>query len=458
MGNTQGQTAKQAEKGKDLSQVVNFIASHYILTQSFKDMESLKDEKYCDELILVTSDVLNKYLTKMDVQYLATKIKKGVEVNEMASDNLLYLRKGDLNKIDVKNPVAKKRMCIGIAKYYVKVAHIFAAIVTTINPTYTYKDEFGTSHTVNFSERNKIPKGTDVRINKVNLCNERVNALVNGRDLSMKDSTQPIKIKPNFCQMNLNKKETERTQQKVLETLINEPGISQLERLYNDVYDYESGRFTGMSDAMREEYKKDLAILYKTFTGKQDMPESIQKFSQVPLRDFSTLQGCQGAPNNQYLLEYEGTTKQKLFVDYANHVKKMMQDANTNKDALIAILDQLFVFAVNPQTKKPEITINPKITDDLLNKLVRETQKLIIKLYVACETDFIKGLEIFEKIIQEQIKITMQKKIDALKEGMKNPALFVPSEKGSMSTSTSTSEAENDVDNAKNKLEGMMKF
>ena len=101
----------------------------------------------------------------------------------------------------------------------------------------------------------------------------------------------------------------------------------------------------------------------------------------------------------------------------------MMQDANTNKDALIAILDQLFVFAVNPQTKKPEITINPKITDDLLNKLVRETQQLIIKLYVACETDFIKGLEIFEKIIQEQIKITMQKKIDALKEGMKNLAV-----------------------------------
>lgn len=426
MGNAQGQTAKQAEKGKDLSQVVNFIASHYILTQSFNDMESLKSEKYCDDLILVTSNVLNKYLTKMDVQYLATKIKKGVEVNEMASDNLLYLRKSDLDKIDVKNPVAKKRMCIGIAKYYVKVAHIFAAIVTTINPTYTFKDKFGTSHTVNFSERNKIPKGTDVRINKVNLCNERVNALVNGRDLSMTDPTQPIKIKPNFCQMNLNKKETERTQQKVLENLINEPGISQLERLYNDVYDYETGKFTGMSDGMREEYKKDLAILYKTFTGKQDMPESIQKFSQVPLRDFSSLQGCQAAPNNQYLQEYEGTVKQKLFVDYANHVKKMMQDANTNKDALIAILDQLFVFAVNPQTKKPEITINPKITDDLLNKLVRETQQLIIKLYVACETDFIKGLEIFEQIIQEQIKITMQKKIDALKQGLQNPAMFVP--------------------------------
>ena len=120
-------------------------------------MENLKDPKYCDKLIVVTSDVLNKYLTKMDVQYLAQKVKQGVEVNEMTSDGLLYLRQDSLPKIDVKNAVTKKRMCIGIAKYYVKVAHLFSAIVSTINPTYTYKDEFGTRKEVPFSEKNRIP-------------------------------------------------------------------------------------------------------------------------------------------------------------------------------------------------------------------------------------------------------------------------------------------------------------
>ena len=418
MGNVQGQTAAQAEKGKDLSQVINFIATHYILTQSFEDMEALKDEKYCDDLIIVTSDVLNKYLTKMDVQYLATKMKRGVEVNEMSSDNLLYLRKKDLTNIDVKNSVSKKRMCIGIAKFYIKVAHIFSAIVTTINPTYSYKDEMGTTHTVNFSDKNKIPKGADVRINKVNLCNERVNALVNGRDLTMKDPSQPIKIKPNFCQMNTNKKETERQQKKVLDTLANEPGISQLERLYNDVYDYQTGKFTGMSNRMEEEYRKDLAILYKTFTGKQEMPMEIKNFSQIPLRDFSLIKGCHAAPHNQFMQEYQGTPKQKLFVDYANNVKEMMQKASANKDALIGILDKLFVFAVNPQTKKPEITINPRLTDNILNQLVKETQERIIHLYITCETDFVKGLEIFERIVEEQIKMTMEQKINDLKREM----------------------------------------
>lgn len=420
MGNTQVKETGKG-KGKNLSEIINFVATHYILTQSFEDMENLKDPKYCDKLIVVTSDVLNKYLTKMDVQYLAQKVKQGVEVNEMTSDGLLYLRQDSLPKIDVKNAVTKKRMCIGIAKYYVKVAHLFSAIVSTINPTYTYKDEFGTSKEVPFSEKNRILKGTDVKIKKVNVCSERVEALVNGQDLGMEDPSQPIKIKPNFCQMNTDIPATEKQQKRVVKTLADEPGMSQLERLYNDVYDYQSGKFTGMSDAMREEYNKDLATLYKAFTGKEEMPVSVKSFADIQLRDFEALGGCQAQPNNQYMKSYEGTTKQKLFVDYANQIKVTMQQTEENRNALIAVLDKVFAFAVNPQTKKPEITINPGLNDTMLNELVRQTQELIIKLYTSCEANFIKGLEIFEKIIQEQIKIKTEKKIEALKNDIGNP-------------------------------------
>ena len=59
MGNAQ---VKEKGKSKTLNDIINFIATNYILTQSFEDMESLKDPKYCDKLIVVTSDVLNKYL------------------------------------------------------------------------------------------------------------------------------------------------------------------------------------------------------------------------------------------------------------------------------------------------------------------------------------------------------------------------------------------------------------
>jgi hypothetical protein len=418
MGNVQGQTANTLEKGKNLGQVINFIASHYILTQSFSDLELLKESEYCDKLIIITSDVLNKYLTKTDVSFLAQKIKNGVDVNEMGKDELLYLRKDDLSKIDVKNAITKKRMCIGIAKYYIKIAHIFGAILTTINPIYTYKDEYGTHHTVSFSEKDNIPKGADIKINKKNICSERVNALVNGQNIFSTDNHEPIKLKPNFCQMNINKSQTERQGKLVERMLVDEPGITQLERLYYDVYDYQTGKFTGMSDAMREEYKKDLAVLYKSFTGEDTVPESIQKFSQIPLRKFHSLSGCQAEPNNQYMLKYEGSPKEKLFVDYANHVREMMETATKDKNALISILDNLFEFAVNPQTKKAEITVSKTLTDEKLNDLVKETQRLVINLYVTCEENFIKGLEIFEQIIQEQLKQQMERKIQALKKGI----------------------------------------
>ena len=336
---------------------------------------------------------------------------------------LLYLNTRQIYlRIDVKNPVSKKENVYWNSKILCKgCSYIFSAIVATINPTYSYKDEFGTRKVVPFSEKNKIPKGTDVKINKVNVCSERVQALVNGQDLGMEDPAQPIKIKPNFCQMNTDIPATEKQQKRVVKTLADEPGMSQLERLYNDVYDYQTGKFTGMSDAMRQEYNKDLATLYKAFTGKEEMPASVKSFADIQLRDFEALGGCQAEPNNQYMKSYEGTSKQKLFVDYANQIKVTMQQTEENRNALIAVLDKVFAFAVNPQTKKPEITINPGLNDTMLNELVRQTQELIIKLYTSCEANFIKGLEIFEQIIQEQIKIKTEKKIEALKNDLGNP-------------------------------------
>jgi hypothetical protein len=417
MGNTSSANDSGATP-KDLSQVLNFIATNYILTQSFKDLESLNDPKYCNQMVILTSDVLKKYLTNRDVKYLAQKMKKGVEVNEMTSGKVTFLPASKITEIDVKNKVTKKRLCIGIAKYYIKVAHIYAAIMTTINPTYTYKDEFGTTHTLPLSEKNRVPEGTSYKINKVNLCSERVDALVNGQDLTMKDPKQPIKIKPNFCKMNMNKEQTATGETISVKNLGQQTGISQLERLYMNVYDYEKGKFTGMSDAMRAEYKKDLATLYKAFTGKDEVPANIQSFSQIELRDFHSMNGCQVDGKDQYLRQYEGTDKDKAFINYANHVKTMMETATKNRNALIAIFDKIFVFATNPQTKKHEITINPKLTDKSLDALVRETQQLLIKLYTTCESDFINGLELFELIVDAHAQKVLENKIATLKQEM----------------------------------------
>ena len=68
-------------------------------------------------------------------------------------------------------------MCIGIAKFYVKIAHVFAAIVMTINPVYTYKDATGQTVKTSLLEKDKIPKRSERKLFKLNICDNRIRAL-----------------------------------------------------------------------------------------------------------------------------------------------------------------------------------------------------------------------------------------------------------------------------------------
>ena len=43
-------------------------------------------------------------------------------------------------------------------------------------------------------------------------------------------------------------------------TLFDEPGIPELEKLYYDVFNYETGKFYKMSEQSKEQYNKDLEI------------------------------------------------------------------------------------------------------------------------------------------------------------------------------------------------------
>lgn len=72
-----------------------------------------------------------------------------------------------------------------------------------------------------------------------------------------------------------------------------EEGIPELEFLYRDIYDYYKGKYTSMSDKSKKQYMSDLKTFYTTFTGQSNMPESITKFSDIPLKDFHSQSLCQ---------------------------------------------------------------------------------------------------------------------------------------------------------------------
>ena len=199
MGNTA--TKKTVKKEKSLSSVVDYIATNYILTQNFKDMEKLSDQEYCNNLVIMTSDIIGNKLNEIDIKYLAQRLKNGVEVNESVEEKVMFLKKKDIPELDVSNPTTKRRMCIGIAKFYVKVAHLFAAIVTTINPVYTFKNKVGANVNATILNKHDIPKGASTNIIKLNICSNRLNALINNQSFNV-DKNAKVTIKPKFCNMN----------------------------------------------------------------------------------------------------------------------------------------------------------------------------------------------------------------------------------------------------------------
>ena len=171
MGNQNSRNSSsnlQSEEEDDIADmkfenVISYVAAKYITQANFQDLQNLHKPDYCNKLVILTSKVIKHYLNDIEIDYLDQRTKQGVEVNKMAKANILYLDKDNLDRLDVSSHIRKKRMCIGIAKFYVKIAHIFAAIAMTINPRYTYRDENGMEQTVSFAERSKIPSGSNIK-------------------------------------------------------------------------------------------------------------------------------------------------------------------------------------------------------------------------------------------------------------------------------------------------------
>jgi hypothetical protein len=427
MGNLNSNTTEKTNnelKPKSISQTLDYIATYYILTMDFKSLRKLYKKEYCDNLVILTSDIVQRYFTDMEITYLARRTKNGVEPNEgynndnlpipnkpimediIAKDKVIFFNKDELNKLDVQSSLKKKRLCLGIAKFYIKIAHLFAAIVTTINPIYVYKDNEGNTVRASLYEKGKIPVNTPRDIYKLNICDNRINSLKNNKT-SEPDSNDDILVGPKVCSMNIGDNGSDKT-------LENEPGIPELMELYrDDNYDYKTGMFTGMSDKTKKIFQEDLKIFYNVFTGNSDFPPGITKFSDIKLRDYHKMNICQGT-NPLFEKKYKGPLTNKLFSDYAENLKKMIQTSNKNQEVLLTIINKLFVYTVDPQTNKKQIRVNPSLTEQSLQDIVVETRGLIIKLYLSCEIDYVNGLKMYEAIVEQKILETSKNQIDNL--------------------------------------------
>ena len=70
------QSTPQIPKKKTLSSTIDYLAANYILTSNFQDLKNLTDPQYCKNLVILTSDVINRYLSETELEYLKAKIRR----------------------------------------------------------------------------------------------------------------------------------------------------------------------------------------------------------------------------------------------------------------------------------------------------------------------------------------------------------------------------------------------
>ncbi len=509
-----GQSKEKNKFDEDLKPVdmIDIIATKYILTQNFQDMKKLGQKEYCDKLVILTSDIIKKFMNEKEIEYLARRVDRGDYYNRMVKKKVMYLdtneldpkskqrfskkeledfkkkeedelgkhlikeyqrrkqrsrdydygyddngmrggnmltnliygidsdvrsdpyrkqrlsgrrempkknKKTILNELDVRNKDEKDRMCKGIAKFYISIAHLYAAIVKTINPVYVYQDGKGKRHAMSIQNRHKIPRGVTPKLTEINLCSKRINALKSGdvegkiginisKTCNLNSKKQTITMENEWRPSKWPTSDSDRVRV-LTRSLGQEPGIPELQQLYWDKYDYVKGNFVegvmnSGGDAVKD-YHKDLKEFYTVFTGKKDFDQwnadGQKQFTDIPLTAYHNSELCEGedAPWKQ---TYTG--KGGLFTSYANHIKKMIKSAQGTQNELMEVLKELFVIQTAPNKEKTEIvTLNPKLNDESLNKIIAKTRKIIVKLYISCEKDFKDGLDIFEGILSERI-------------------------------------------------------
>lgn len=388
---------------KSLEHILDYIATNYILTSDFKSLTKLYDEEYCNNLVVLTQDIISRNFTEMELTYLSQRVKGKDVVNEERTDDIIFFNKDNLSKLDKNTRLRKKRICQGIAKFYVKIAHLFAAIVMTINPVYSYKNEAGSTVRTPFSEKDTIPKNAkNRRISREGMCYNRLNQLQHGQDFVHIPADGNITIGPKLC---VDKS-----------TLIDEPGIPELQSLYYDKYDYENGVFNNMRESTKREFQQDLNKFYKTFTGNEELPETqLTKFSDIKLRDYNKSDKCQGQ-KAEFKTKVPGNLKDELFQKYAYTMQDMMRKSSHVQSELLGIINIMFTYDIEKNTGKKLVRINPSLTEKKLDEIVKKTRKIIVNYYLTCEQDFERGVKIYESIVEHLMKETTMSQIDSLEE------------------------------------------
>jgi len=467
-------STRLSESNMELRKRIDAAATEVVLDASFTDLTKLANEKNCNRLVKKVSGIFQKNKDVIDLELLRQKLydqkrKDGENADNDAatgstadSDTDNSGREKHVKKIKTPRIQNIEKKCIQISKFYVLFGHLFSCIVSTINPSFKVESEKDKD-----KDKDKDKKSTseskeakESSVQQMDFCTLRIDALVNNS--SEQDSDGNIRVNPDVCKTNVSKSG------KALH-FIDLPGMKALQELYK-----------GANDGGESE-KDDARYFFEAFTGKKPS-DDIRRLDQIPLKTYNGDKECEEQKNYRggdetseealrkerrslekerereqeerermfyaftqrdrdrkrneeddaragvYLKGVVGSLKERLFSEYVQHIKEMIERAEYNRSKLLEILSEMFTYQYDENGNINGVIINPSLTYKKLQALVVQTRRIVIKLYTDCEEDYKNGLDIFFAIVQEKIALKLSVQEEVLKKQLED-VMYGPQER-----------------------------
>jgi hypothetical protein len=387
-----------ANANADIVNKINKIATEYIIQQNYSDMKRLLDKNKYDEMVDLVTIILSKNIKTNDIEILVNHLySTDVERERQIQERQIQERQ--IQETQIQETHLKK--CKKIALFYLKVAHLFDSIMMCISPYM-----MSSANILSF----------DNTTQNMNMCTRRLNALIDA-NINLGKQNE-IEMKTPSCHMYADP-----------HSLMEEEGIPELEKLYYDMYDFDSSSFTKMSDKMQREYEKDVELFYNAFQGSKqsssdsssasdsdiqsscDSNSKVKRFSDIKMSDIITRdynKDCNTTDEYVYVNNRSNPyrqEKERLFKKYTDNIKMMTAFIHKSEKELLYILNNVFV-------KDERYNLRENIHLYTLDKLTNDARRIIVEFYSKCEEFYVEGVQIYEAIVQNQIKYTTIRQIE----------------------------------------------
>ena len=402
-----GNISNTGNNNESLLKVIDEIASNYMFKQNVVDMLRFSDSDYRDNFVILTCRILDEKLTNLDIGALKDRITNtNVKPKNTNLGELVYFSELEKMKPLLYNEDKKKEALLIISKFYVKIFTLFSSIVSVVDPQYTYKDENGEDNYFYLKDYDDL-KMVDLATNKLKLYHlENPLSLVRRRLFILKNKLEQQDENSDYIVMNpgeelcsMNIPENNEGDFK----LSNEIGIKELDNLYYDLYDEETSEWSGRSKEMEEQYKRDVALFFRIFTGKKKKPANVTSFSDIELLDFHNLPRCK---NNDYFEDLLVSKNDVLFQKYISKIEEIQQGTRSYKKQLLYILKSMFMkheqSGEDDDSFELEYTIHPELDMKKLSEKQKMVQSCIVQMYTNCEKNFIEALLLYEKMYENR--------------------------------------------------------